>query len=182
MIKEYEQHRKECKMEREFVKIVIDEDTINKGWLCEIIDPLWWTVSIYDGEEQYLKDLEKFTVPQRYVFAIEWYLAEVGNGGHDQFYFNSTGIVWEDAMKAFEVMGLKENYDLIKESARRMSGYPSKDRYERQKQLDEYEPDFGDLDDKLYKLQAETEAGVLEYVKNYKSDFFFEGMIEKPII
>jgi hypothetical protein len=167
-------------MEREVVKVIVNEETIRKGWLIEIIDPLWWSVSIYDGEENYLRDLERFTIPQRYVFAIVWYLAEVDNGGHDQFYFNSTGIVWEDAMRAFEVIGLKENYDLIKESARRMGGYPSKDRFERQKQLDEFEPDFRDLDDKLYKLETETEAAVLEYVKANKLDFFFEGIVEKP--
>jgi hypothetical protein len=63
-----------------------------------VIDPLWWSVSIHDGPKKYEADLGHFSYPQRYIFAIQWYVAEVNNGGHNQFFFNSTGIVWKDAL------------------------------------------------------------------------------------
>ncbi|HCZ34456.1 MAG TPA: hypothetical protein DHV26_00850, partial [Cytophagales bacterium] len=31
----------------------------------------------------------------------------VSNGGHLQFYSNSTGSVWEDAVKGFKLIGLE---------------------------------------------------------------------------
>ena len=167
-------------VDNEIVKIVVNQETIDSGDVFRIIEPLWWGVSIYDGEEQYVSDLKKFTLAQKYIFAIEWYIAEVNNGGHDQFYFNSTGIVWEDAMKGFEVIGLKENYEIIKESAQRLGGFPSKDREKRQQQLEEYEANFDDLDERLYNSECEIEKALLRYIKDNSDSFFFEGLVEKP--
>ncbi|WP_432664409.1 DMP19 family protein [Wukongibacter baidiensis] len=165
---------------KELVEITIDDEVINSNDVFRIIEPLWWNVSIYDGEEQYFRDLQPFTDSQRYVFAIIWYLSEVNNGGHDQFYFNSTGIVWEDAMKGFEVIGLKKNYEIIKESTMRLGGYPSKDRIERNNQLEKLEPEFDDLDDRLYKLEKDIDEELLEYIKNNREEFYFKGDVEKP--
>ena len=97
-------------MEMAKQRVIVDDAVIESGEIQEIIDPLWWSVSIYDGEEQYQRDLEGFTAPQRYLFALQWYLAEVNNGGHDQFYSNSTGIVWEDAMNGAREMGMEPYY------------------------------------------------------------------------
>lgn len=97
-------------MEMAKQRVIVDDAVIESGEIQEIIDPLWWSVSIYDGEEQYQRDLEGFTAPQRYLLALQWYLAEVNNGGHDQFYSNSTGIVWEDAMNGAREMGMEELY------------------------------------------------------------------------
>ena len=95
----------------------ISEDVIENKDVYTIIEPAWWCINIYDGEAAYKRDLEQFATEQKHIFAIEWYITEVNNGGHDQFYFNSTGIVWEDAMQGFEAVGLKNNYEIIKESA-----------------------------------------------------------------
>lgn len=164
-------------MKYESVKIVVDEKVINSKDIFKIIEPLWWGVSIYDGEKQYQNDLEGFTDAQKYVFAIEWYLSEVNNGGHDQFYFNSTGIVWEDAMNGFEVIGLNENYEIIKESARRLGGNPSKDRFTRQEQLEKFQPEFDDLDDRLYESEQGIEENIQKYIKENISNFLFEGVV-----
>jgi hypothetical protein len=83
----------------------IDDKVMETRDPMKVIDPLWWTVSIYDSKEKYEKDLKSFSFHQRAVFALMWYMAEVNNGGHSQFYSNSTGIVWEDAMDGFELIG-----------------------------------------------------------------------------
>lgn len=161
-------------------KIVVDDAIISSNDDYRVIEPVWWSVSIYDGEKQYNKDLAKFTKPQRYVFAIEWYLSEVNNGGHDQFYYNSTGIVWEDAMKGFQEIGASENYDIIKESAVMLGGKPNKDREKRHDELEKYEPDFSELDDRYYTSEKSMLEKLHEYIKANEKDFYFNGEVKKP--
>ena len=129
----------------------------------EMIDPLWWSVSIYDSYEKYISDLKPFTMPQRYVFAMMWYAAEVENGGHDQFFSNSTGIVWEDALNGFKEIGCENCRDILSEAAKRMGGKPSFVRAERWQQEDELEPDFEDLDDRFYDESNNYAESIIEY-------------------
>ena len=64
----------------------------------ELIEPFWYMVSIYDSLEVYHREAEPLSDAQRKLLALFWYDAEVCNGGHSQFFFNSTGIVWKDAI------------------------------------------------------------------------------------
>lgn len=82
--------------------ITINDSVIALRDPMTVIAPLWWTVNIYDSKDEYEKDLEPYSFHQRSVLAIMWYMGEVNNGGHYQFYTNSTGIVWEDAMDGFD--------------------------------------------------------------------------------
>lgn len=167
--------------ENKTMKFVVDDKLIDSNDVMKIIEPLWWGVSIYDSEEKYKKDLEKFSDSQKYVFAIEWYITEVNNGGHTQFYYNSTGIVWEDAMKGFEIVGLLENNKIIGESAKRLGGYPNKDREKRFFELEKVKPSFDDLDDRFYEIDKDMDIILMKYIKENKKDFYFEGSISKPI-
>ena len=167
-------------MEYEVVRFVVDEAVINTNDDFKVIEPVFWSVSIYDGEKQYEKDLEAFSLPQRYVFAIEWYMSEVNNGGHDQFYWNSTGIVWEDAMNGFQAIKAQINYEIIKESANMMGGNPSKNWDKRQNQLEKFEPDFSTLDDRFYESEAQMIELLLKYIKENTADFFFDGEVKIP--
>ncbi|MDR9856183.1 DMP19 family protein [Paenibacillus sp. VCA1] len=167
-------------MNEELIEVVIDDSIISSNNLFKIIEPLWWSVNIYESEEQYYKDLSNFTKPQQYVFAIQWYLSEVNNGGHDQFYYNSTGIIWEEVMNGFKEIEFNELYELIKESISRLGGSPSKVREVRQDQLDKYEPDFEDLDMEFYKLESRLEAHLMKYIKDHQRDFYFKGFVPVP--
>ena len=82
----------------------VTDEQIDDGDFQAIVTPLWWEVSIYDGETEMYDSLDRFTDPQKYVWAIQWYYSEVENGGHDQFYYNDTGIVWELALEGLRVM------------------------------------------------------------------------------
>ena len=160
----------------------ITDATIDGTDYMEVITPVWYSVSIYDGQAKYEKDLASFSKEQRMVFACAWYLSEVNNGGHDQFYSNSTGIVWKDALAGFQAIGLKEFSDLVAESARRLGGAPNFDRMERRTQLDKLKPDFGDLDDRLYALEdkIDVENKLLEYIRANRSKFYFSGKVSVP--
>ena len=71
----------------------VTDEQIDDGDFQAIVTPLWWEVSIYDGETEMYDSLDRFTDQQKYVWAIQWYYSEVENGGHDQFFYNDTGIV-----------------------------------------------------------------------------------------
>lgn len=166
-------------MGKELQHIHISDEEISTGDVQMLITPLWYSVSIYDGEERYNSDLSVFSVQQRHVFAVQWYLAEVYNGGHDQFFFNSTGIVWRDALEGFRAIGLQECAAILSEAARRMGGAPSSDREARWAIMDELEPEFGDLDSRLYKMDdEELKNSMMKYILDHKESFYFDGDIE----
>ena len=146
-----------------------------------VIEPVFWSVSIYDGPQRYEDDLAQFSKEQRLVLAYHWYLSEVNNGGHDQFYFNSTGIVWPDALEAFTAIGAEDVAAIIKASIDRLGGSPSLDTEERRRQLEEMNPDFEDLDNKLYKLEesVDFDEKVLEFIRAHRQQFLFSGFVEK---
>ena len=171
-------------MENSKKKLLIDDERIKEIVSSEnphlVIEPLF-NVNIYDGEEHYEKDLAPFTMSQRYIYAINWYDAEVNNGGHYQFFNNSTGIVWEDALKGFEAIGATKNYIILKEAIDRMGGRPSKDRIERQAQLNQFGygyDDFDDLDDAYYEISLNLNKLLCVYIEENAKDFHFLGESE----
>jgi len=167
-------------MEYEVKKFMIGDDVIASNDAFNVIEPLWCSVSVDDGEDQYRKGLEPFTSPQRYVFAICWYMTEVNNGGHDQFYYNSTGLTWEDAMNGFQEIGAHENYAIIRASADAMGGNPSKDRDERQDEMERYEPDFSELDKRYYASEGSLVEKLNAYIKQNVESFYFDGEVKIP--
>lgn len=160
--------------------ITINNSVIASRDPMAVIDPLWSTVNIYDSKAEYEKDLEPYSFHQRSVFAIMWYIGEVNNGGHYQFYTNSTGIVWEDAMDGFELIGINEGKEIIEESARRFGQKPSFDRTERENLLDSIDEDFADLDSRLYDLDNKVNLTerIADYIEKNKIAFYFDGEIE----
>ncbi len=163
----------------EYIKI--DDRVIDEGDPFKIIDPVWWTATIYDGEQKYVESLTSFSREQCLLHAVYWYRAEVNNGGHDQFYFNSTGIVWKNALEGFKELGVGEVVSIIEESASRLGGNPSLDRAKRQQQLDEYAPDFEDLDDRFFTFEKNVNLDevMLQYIFRNRSAFYFEGNVQK---
>lgn len=161
------------------IDVVIDDAVIDKGDPYEIIDPVGASVNINDDYTAYEKSLEPFSTGQRYILSICWYLAEVNNGGHDQFYFNSTGVVWEDAINGFQAIGVPEFSEIIQKSAQRLGGTPSKECFERRKQLDQFAPDFSDLDTTLYETEGKINSAMMQYIKQNRHGFYFDGIIKK---
>jgi hypothetical protein len=159
--------------------VIIDDNVIDKDDASDIIKHLDISFNFYEGEIIYEENKKRFSKHQVYVFTILWYIHEVNNGGHDQFYFNSTGIVWEDALNGFGEIGLLDICEIIKESANRLGGYPSKDREERWEQMDVCNANFDDLDDRFYKIEKKIDIDeeLLKYIRQNREYFYFDGNV-----
>ncbi|MDH6366988.1 hypothetical protein M2093_001136 [Breznakia sp. PH1-1] len=166
------------KIKKRAVLMKVGEEEIENGYPYGIIEPLWWSVVIYEGEEKYNKDLQPFSLPQRYILAIEWYISEVNNGGHSQFFFNSTGIVWKDALEGLKVIQHKEAYEVLEEATNLFQTSPSMNRTERIKQMDDLNLDFDELDTRFYKI-SDLDKSIMEYIKRNKEQFYFNGKVKK---
>jgi hypothetical protein len=105
----------------------------------------------------------------------------VFNGGFYQFYTNSTGIVWEDAMNGFELIGISEAQKIIKESSERFNPKPSFDREKRENYLDITDIEFEDLDDRIYSLDEKINLieKIADYINTDRMPFYFEGEVEE---
>jgi hypothetical protein len=169
-------------MRYEKVQVCVDDGTIAAGDTWRIIEPVWWSANIYDGPEQYELSLLQFTHSQRLIFALAWYCCEVNNGGHDQFYSNSTGVVWRDALAALRALQAQELVVVLEESAQRLGGSPSLDRGERIEQLRTFGPDFEDLDSRFYEAESDLDGRTISFIRSRPSDFYFTGLIRRAVL
>ncbi len=149
--------------------------------VMDLIEPLWWTVNI-SSPEAYEASLAPFTRGQRLVYALQMYRLEVDNGGHGQFYGNSGGIVWRDALEGFELLGLRELADNLRASAALLGGDPPLDRGEREALLSELRPDFAEITEQFWKLEAQhdVDGAILAYARAHPEEFLFDGVVRVP--
>lgn len=151
--------------------------------MWSINEPAYWSINIYGSYDDYLETSKEFTLEQRYLNAICWYFAEVNNGGHHQFFYNSTGIVWEDALAGLRLFNMKELADNFQSVLDFFGGTVPFDRAERWHLLQQSEnnPDFFDFldekDDAVY-----TYDGILEDVFVHENPhlFVFDGTYTIP--
>lgn len=148
-----------------------------------INEPMYWTINIYGSYDDYLESAKPFTLEQRYLNAICWYFAEVNNGGHHQFLYNSTGIVWEDALAGLRLFKMDELAENLQSVINYFGGSIPFDRAERWTILQDWEnnPEFFDFldekDDAVY-----TYDGIFEDVFVHENPhlFVFDGTYTIP--
>jgi hypothetical protein len=168
---------------REKIHIVINDETIAGGNTWAIIEPVCLAANLQEGQWLYEHSLRSFSAAQRQLVAVWWYLAEVLNGGHRQFYSNSTGVVWQDAIAGLEAIGVLEAAQILRQTAERLGGAPSPEREERQLQIADLQIDFKDCDyafDKVRK-KVDLRKKMLEFIQSRPSDFYFSGIIERIV-
>ena len=165
------------------VDVHVDEAVISKNEPWTVIEPVWWSIETHNGPVAYEETGRRFTTSQRQVAAMGWYSAEVDNGGHDQFYGNSTGIVWREALEGFCAAAMADIAAILRESVRRLGGDPPLDTKQRRRLLDASAPNFGDLDEQFYAIGREHnfEARIMRFIRERPDQFFYHGPIEKTV-
>jgi len=88
-----------------------------------VIDPYWDRVNIYDGPEVFLQEFSLIAECARNLLAAHWCQSEVRNGGFEQFFHNSTGVLAPEAVAAFMSIGLPKLGSVV-ESAMGLLGRP----------------------------------------------------------
>jgi hypothetical protein len=159
----------------------IDDEVIDMHDPSLVIEPLLHKVNMYGTKEQYDQDMKQFSEPQKAVFTVWWYVNEVILGGHFQFYDYSTGMVWEDAIQGFHILGLPEGAEILEESVRRFAEKPGFLREERLPLLKDMEEAFFDLDKKLLELDNRVVIydRMMDYINAGREAFYFEGEVEE---
>ena len=148
-----------------------------------INEPAYWTINIYGSYDDYIETSKEFTLEQRYLNAICWYFAEVNNGGHHQFLYNSTGIVWEDALAGLRLFKMDELADNLQSVIDYFGGSVPFDRAERWTILQDWENeeelfDFLDgKDDVVYEYDGIFEDA---FVHENPQLFVFDGTYTIP--
>lgn len=115
------------------------------------------------------RDGKILTVPQRHYYAVFMLDAEVCNGGFSQYFFNSSGDDWRDALAGLEAMGSKERLAIFREALAKFGATgPSGDREKRMGQLAKIanaeEKLFDKYDSRYYASTEVIDVMVMRYV------------------
>lgn len=138
--------------------------------MWSINEPAYWSINIYGSYDDYLESAKGFTIEQRYLNAICWYFAEVNNGGHHQFFYNSTGIVWEDALAGLRLFKMDELAENLQSVINYFGGSVPFDRAERWTILQDWENEA-----ELFDFLDEKDDAVYEYDGIFEDVFVHEN-------
>ena len=139
-----------------------------------VIESHCLAVEIHDGPAIYLQGAMGLPETARNLFAIWWCDAEVCNGGFNQFFANSTGVLAPEAAEGFRAAGLLECAELVKAAIKRFPEPYPRDRSARKAALQvlrlpgekrqQWDP-FNELDNRYY--QAKDRSRYYERLDEY---------------
>jgi len=123
---------------------------------------------IDDWSEQLQARRNDWTAEERRIDAMRWVENEVCNGGWTQYFFNSAGADWQDALVGFDEVGDTHRAELLREATAKFPTEPAADRDRRMQQLAELEADhdnaFEDLDSRYYQQRIDIDVILTRYM------------------
>ena len=133
----------------------------------ELVDPIWDKISIWDEPEAFLAQFNAAPEVSRTLFAAHWCESEICNGGFDQFFSNSTGVLAPEGVQAFRAIGMPATAAVIERAMAAFGPRYPRDRAERQGALEAIEAaaggdrprPFESLDDSFFSLVDEENGG-----------------------
>jgi hypothetical protein len=128
----------------------------------------------YEREDEVLT---RATPGQSAIYALLWTDAEVNNGGFEQFFFNSSGSLIDEAIEGAELVGASGNASILREAAEVFAdGDVPENRETRSRILDELSEESREkllqFDDRWFDLDRKLERKMLAYVREYPNEFF----------
>lgn len=118
------------------------------------------------------KGFESLSHPEQVLYYVYWLEAEINNGGFEQYFGNSSGDYALDTPAALAEIGAHHTANLVKRAINLFpDGSPSRDREQRNDQLDSLDEDalaeFENLDSEFYEyLDPLGELQVEYMIKN----------------
>lgn len=114
------------------------------GSYWRFVEPIWDSVSIYDGTEVFLKEFSNATKKQQVLFAAHWAQSEIMNGGLGQFFGNSTGVLAPEAVEAFMALGMPNCASILVEAMKFFGQSYPRERAVREEACEKFFEEFGD--------------------------------------
>ncbi len=91
----------------------------------DVIEPHWKDLEIHEGPERFQATFRALPRPIRLLLCAHWAQSEICNGGFQQFFFNSTGVLAPEAVEAYEAVGMPRLAATVHEAAALMgTPYP----------------------------------------------------------
>lgn len=135
-------------------------------------------IEFHQGEKMLQRTITPATEGQKAVYSCYWYQYEVCNGGHGQFFQNSTGIMWELILAGLKTIQAYRHFDIFNDTLSLFpKGIPSKDRAKRIRQMKKISKEEIDkLDDRFYDLNEteDIEKTLMNYIQSHPHEFFCE--------
>lgn len=146
----------------------------------EVIDPIRPYVNVSGSYDDYKKDVTQFSICQRHILAVNWYVSEVYGDGHYGFFTDSVGMIYLDAIEGLKAVGAKKYATILEDAVSRFDGinHPLFDLEQRVAVINESGLDFENNDDALYSLDEFGEKIAelqMAYIRSHISDFLFDN-------
>lgn len=116
---------------------------------------------------------------QRHYFAVLIYDGEVRNGGHSQYFVNSSGDHWKDALEGLTAIGAAERAKILRKATSLFgSDGPSEDNSARHGQLAGFKATqdeaLDELDPQYYACKENVDFLLSQYVVTHRTEFIAE--------
>lgn len=141
------------------------------------LDPIWDSVSIYDGEDIFLKRFNTITEKQKVLFATHWAQSEIMNGGLGQFFSNSTGVLAPEAVEGFKKLGMPNCASILSEAMNFFGEHYPRERSARENVIEGFYKEFGkkaipmlELEDAMAIEIEEENGGFWDAANNYANE------------
>ncbi|MBW3623229.1 MAG: DMP19 family protein [Armatimonadetes bacterium] len=148
-----------------------------------VIEPLWEAID-FSKPKSIFPILSEVSPGQRALLCVDWCQKEVRNGGFEQFFLNSAGMLANEALKGFKLIQAFSYAELLD---RALTVFPEGKapigRSIRAKQIKslskcERENLFGPLEDRFYQLlrseENDLERYCTMYVMTHRDEFFIK--------
>jgi hypothetical protein len=156
----------------------IKRPAAKKDLAFEVAAALDDCIEFHEGEKILMRTIAPATKGQRAVYSSYWYDYEVCNGGHHQFFWNSTGILWGEALAGLVMVGAGKYAAILKAAISLFpNGFPSKSRKKRMAEVEKIPKEkLERLDDSLYELEKKQSLDqiLIRYIKANPGEFFIQ--------
>ena len=67
----------EIQKKLKYAKITIENiKSLDENFYFDVVEPMWETINIYDGYDEYIQSAQTFTLEQRYLLAITYIILQ----------------------------------------------------------------------------------------------------------
>lgn len=144
----------------------------DRSWA--LVEPVCDLIDIYNGPAAFLESIKDIRRPATLLHASLSCEQEVCNGGFNQFFSNSTGVLAPEALEGFRAIGQHEVANVLEQAMTAFGSEYLRERNARQEVLQSFTKDhFAGLNRRFFALIREEAGGYATAEDNYASKIAF---------